>query len=139
MEAKLPDKLAERAGWAADIHAAMEALHVELSEGNICAVVAVTEQESGFQVDPAVPNPFVAGTSLRFDLAVPSIVSVRLFDVGGRELRSLAEDVSMAAGPQALRWDGRDERGRAMPAGVYFYRIETAGQSGGGRLVRLLR
>jgi outer membrane protein assembly factor BamB len=91
------------------------------------------------RIDPAVPNPFVVGTSIRFELAGPSKVSVRLFDVGGRALRSLAEDVSMAAGPQALRWDGCDERGRAMPAGVYFYRVETAGQSGGGRLVRLAR
>ncbi len=54
--AKLPPALAERGAWAADIHAAMESLQVELTDGNICAVVAVTEQESGFKVDPAVPN-----------------------------------------------------------------------------------
>ena len=54
--AKLPADLSERSQWAADIHAAMEALQVELSAGNICAVVAVTEQESGFKVDPVVPG-----------------------------------------------------------------------------------
>jgi hypothetical protein len=52
----LPPALADRDGWATDIHAAMAALNVPPRAANICAVVAVTEQESGFKVDPAVPN-----------------------------------------------------------------------------------
>ena len=53
---RLPAGLAERNGWAMDIHAAMAALQIAPSAENICAVVAVTEQESGFKVDPPVPN-----------------------------------------------------------------------------------
>jgi hypothetical protein len=52
----LPAKLADRSGWAADIFAAFATLRIEPTARNICAVVAITEQESGFQVDPAVPN-----------------------------------------------------------------------------------
>lgn len=52
----LPPKLADRSGWATDIYAAFATLRIEPTPRNICSVVAVTEQESGFQVDPAVPN-----------------------------------------------------------------------------------
>lgn len=53
---KLPANLADRPGWAADIYAAMSAMQIAPSPQNICAVVAVTEQESGFRVDPPVAN-----------------------------------------------------------------------------------
>jgi Protein of unknown function (DUF1615) len=52
----LPDRIADRTGWATDIYAAIAALEIPPSTENICAVVAVTEQESGFRVDPPVPG-----------------------------------------------------------------------------------
>jgi hypothetical protein len=52
----LPGGVADRAGWAIDIYAAIATLDIPPTPENICAVVAVTEQESGFQVDPAVPG-----------------------------------------------------------------------------------
>jgi hypothetical protein len=53
---RLPPKVANRDGWAIDIFAAFEALSLRPTTENICAVVAVTEQESTFQVDPQVPG-----------------------------------------------------------------------------------
>jgi hypothetical protein len=52
----LPAGLADRSGWASDIHSAMMALGIEPSAGSICAVVAITGQESGFRADPSVPD-----------------------------------------------------------------------------------
>ena len=52
----LPASTADRAGWATDIHAAFAALRLEHTPANICAVVGITEQESGFRADPAVPE-----------------------------------------------------------------------------------
>jgi len=52
----LPPNLSQRTGWAIDIYAAMSALDIAPTAENICAVVAVTEQESGFRVDPSVAN-----------------------------------------------------------------------------------
>ena len=51
---RLPPKVANRDGWAIDIFAAFEALSIRPTTENICAVVAVAEQESTLQVDPQV-------------------------------------------------------------------------------------
>ncbi|OOV89889.1 MULTISPECIES: DUF1615 domain-containing protein [unclassified Pseudomonas] len=56
VERLLPAQTADRAGWARDIQVAFTAQGIEPSTQNLCAVLAVTEQESTFQVDPAVPG-----------------------------------------------------------------------------------
>ena len=52
----LPGSLADKEGWAADIYTPMAVLEIPLTPDNICAILSVTEQESGFKVDPPVPN-----------------------------------------------------------------------------------
>ena len=52
----MPASLADKEGWAADIHTAMAVLDVPVTPDNVCAILSVTEQESGYKVDPAIPN-----------------------------------------------------------------------------------
>ncbi len=52
----IPARVPDRNGWAEDIQAAMAALEIEANGQNVCAVLAVTEQESDFRVDPPVPD-----------------------------------------------------------------------------------
>lgn len=52
----LPAKTADRQGWATDIYVAFAAQNIYPSTQNLCSVLAVTEQESTFQVDPPVPG-----------------------------------------------------------------------------------
>lgn len=54
--AVLPPALDDREGWAADVHAALTALSLPATPEHLCAVLAVTEQESGFRADPPVPG-----------------------------------------------------------------------------------
>jgi hypothetical protein len=56
IENLLPPVLSDRVGWTDDIYASLSAQNVEFSNENICAVVAVIGQESGFQVNPVVPG-----------------------------------------------------------------------------------
>lgn len=66
------------------------------------------------------PNPFNPTTSIQFDLSTETMVSLRIFDVTGREVTSLVHNERMAAGAHVLSFDGS-----AMASGVYFYRLET--------------
>jgi hypothetical protein len=54
IEQSLPHATPDRAGWTTDIYAAFAVLGVETTHENVCAVVAVIEQESGFRVDPVI-------------------------------------------------------------------------------------
>ena len=56
IQQSLPRYVQDRTGWTTDIYAAFRALTVTPSHENICAVVAVIEQESSFRVDPVVPG-----------------------------------------------------------------------------------
>ena len=77
------------------------------------------------QLHHNVPNPFNPTTTIAFDLAVAQRVQLFVFDSRGRHIRSLVED-EMNAGQHRVLWDGRDQAGRSMASGIYFYRMRTA-------------
>jgi hypothetical protein len=56
IDRSLPSGVTDRSGWVNDISAAFSELKISPSRENICAVIAVTQQESGFRVDPLIPN-----------------------------------------------------------------------------------
>jgi len=56
IERSLPRGVTDRAGWTADMYGAFTVLTVAPTQENICAVVSVIEQESGFRVDPVIPG-----------------------------------------------------------------------------------
>jgi len=72
------------------------------------------------------PNPTGDGTTFEFQLPASGKVIVGIFDVGGRKVRALHEG-ELAAGPQTLVWDGKDDSGRYVAAGIYFARVDTPG------------
>jgi len=74
---------------------------------------------------PNAPNPFNPSTTVRLDLARPDHVSLRIFDVGGRLVRTLV-DARLPRQRHAFAWDGVDERGVRVPSGTYFYQLRTS-------------
>jgi len=82
------------------------------------------------------PCPARARAAVTFAMAQPAAGRVRLtvLDVGGRTVRTLA-DGTHAAGTWIERWDGRDAAGRAVAAGLYFVRFESAGAGATRKLV----
>lgn len=80
------------------------------------------------------PNPARASTRLSFELPSEDVLEVRLLDLGGRVVRSLHRG-SLAAGSHSVVWDGRDDAGAALPAGVYWARIETRSGATARRVV----
>jgi hypothetical protein len=74
---------------------------------------------------PNHPNPFNPSTTIRFELSARGDATLRVYDVSGRTVRTLFDGVA-AAGVTSLTWNGRDDAGRGVASGVYFYRLETA-------------
>lgn len=72
------------------------------------------------------PNPFNPTTTIRFALPKPAIVTLAVFDVSGRHVRTLLRNASKPVGVFEVEWDGTDGSGRPVASGVYFYRL-TAG------------
>jgi hypothetical protein len=73
------------------------------------------------------PNPFspdVEVTKIKFRLNNPAEVTIRIMDFGMNLVRTLSQNYSLSAGDNFIVWDGRDENGKIVPNGVYFYRID---------------
>ena len=84
------------------------------------------------------PNPFNPGTVISYAAPHAARVTLRVFDVAGRLVRTLEAGVAHEAGRHAIRWDGRNDRGQAMPSGTYVYRLE-AGSFNQARAMVLLK
>jgi hypothetical protein len=84
----------------------------------------------------ASPNPFSLTTSLLLTLSRPGAVHVGIFDMAGREVRSLLVD-GAAGEASGLTWDGCDRAGALVPAGVYWVHASQAGRSGVTRVLAL--
>lgn len=72
------------------------------------------------------PNPFAQQTNISFWLSIPSHSSLRIYDMSGRLIRTLVDD-DKQPGRYTLTWDGRNEAGRKVAAGVYFCYFRAAG------------
>ncbi|MFN8177669.1 MAG: FlgD immunoglobulin-like domain containing protein [bacterium] len=82
------------------------------------------------------PNPFRFQASIRAQLSRRGPVSVGIFDVVGRRVRTLF-DGNHAEGACSFTWDGRDASGRRAAAGVYFVRMQADGKTLTERIVRM--
>jgi len=97
--------------------------------------VAVEEPASlGFRIGTPFPNPARASSRLAFELPGSRRVEASVVDLAGRRIRHLRSGLQ-PAGTQALTWDGRDENGRAVGAGLYFYVLDIDGRQVGRRIV----
>lgn len=77
-----------------------------------------------FALYPNAPNPFSSSTVLTFDLPEASDVELAIYDASGSRVRQLVGD-HIPAGHHLRIWDGMDDRGRRLPSGVYFARVQT--------------
>jgi len=91
------------------------------------AAIADPPVTAGVVLHQNAPNPFGLETTIAFDLPRPAAVRLRVFDTQGRQVATLA-DRAFGAGRRAVNWNGRDDLGRPLDSGVYFYRLEVAGE-----------
>ena len=77
-----------------------------------------------FALEQNFPNPFNSATVIRFALPDAADVDLAIFNLAGQRVATLANGIR-TAGTYTLRWDGRNDDGRALASGVYLYRLET--------------
>jgi hypothetical protein len=83
------------------------------------------------------PNPTRAASSIHFVLPSARAVTIDVLDVTGRRVRSLSAGQAMTAGEHVLSWDGRDESGSRVRAGVYLVKLTAGREQGTRKVVRL--
>ena len=116
-------------------------IYCSLSEGGVYACgrgpgVSSPEVPGRLLLEAPAPNPFRTGTVISFSQPEEGPATVRIYDLSGRAVATL-HAASEGRGLRSVQWNGRDGRGNAVPCGVYLFRVESAGQSRTGRLVRI--
>lgn len=103
-------------------------------DSNSVAGVEPPTASRAIRLRPSAPNPFGTRTTIGFDLARRAPVSLRIYDVAGRQVRALADGV-LDAGTHSLEWNGRDDGGALVKAGLYFCRLDAGAAREARRIV----
>jgi hypothetical protein len=90
------------------------------------------------QLYQAQPNPANPSAMIRYTIAQKGQVQLRIFDVSGRLVRTLVDEVQAPSEtPYERRWDGMNDQGQKVGSGVFFYQIDAPGFSSSKKLVIL--
>jgi hypothetical protein len=85
---------------------------------------------------PNIPNPFINSTIIRFQTDKKQAIKIKLFDLSGRLINTLLDGV-VEAGIYDLEWKGTDAKGKIVPVGLYFCRLEAEEKIFTQKIVRL--
>ena len=91
---------------------------------------------SNYSLTGNYPNPFNPTTLIRYELSEESPVRLIIYNVTGQEIKLLIDE-EQSAGYKSVTWDGRDNDGRAVATGIYFYRLNVRGFSQTKKMVLL--
>ena len=96
-----------------------------------------SEESAAYKLENAWPNPFNPTTTMAFALPKSGPTTLQVFDLRGRLVRSLIHAEWKEPGRYPVTWNARDDAGRTVPAGVYFYRLRSGDYQSTKRLVLL--
>jgi photosystem II stability/assembly factor-like uncharacterized protein len=83
----------------------------------------------GYQLEQNYPNPFNPSTTIRFSLPSRSLVTLKIYDVLGKEVETIVNK-ELSIGTYSVKWNAE-----SMPSGVYFYRLKAGGYTETKRLI----
>ncbi len=90
------------------------------------AQAGLEEEPVRYELSQNTPNPFANSTTIQYAIPKTTHVKLSVFDVSGRLIKVLADGMHQPSYYTAY-WDGKDNRGRDVSGGVYFYRLEAKG------------
>jgi hypothetical protein len=80
-----------------------------------------------FKLFQNLPNPFNPTTTISYDLPKDAEVSLKIYDLFGREVRTLV-NAAQSRGHKSVVWNGKDDSGQIVGSGLYIYRLEAEGK-----------
>lgn len=86
------------------------------------AAISIPEQ---FALEQNYPNPFNPTTKIAYVMSEAGAVSLRVYDIQGRQIATLLDDEFHAKGQYTVTWNGRDSNGNRVASGMYFCRMTT--------------
>jgi len=89
---------------------------------------------NNFDLKQNYPNPFNPTTTIEYSIPQQSSVSLTIYNISGQEVRRLVSEFK-EPGTYKAEWDGKDNNGRAVSSGVYFYQMIAGGYKGVKRSV----
>ena len=96
-----------------------------ISDRGILVEAGAPKIPETFSLAQNYPNPFNPSTTIEYKLPVYSLVSLTIYNLLGQKIRSLLSQTQKPAGPHRVIWDGKDDSGRRVAAGVYFYKLKA--------------
>jgi aminopeptidase N len=111
--------------WPTSIEIDPDVQLLHFDAGSVRITAAPGSSRHRTSLLPNTPNPFNPRTTLRFSLAEPATVRLRVFDLRGRELRVI-DCGALQPGQHERIWDGTDREGRSVASGTYLVRMEGA-------------
>jgi hypothetical protein len=105
-------------------------VNITMSPTVATSVLPASTTPETFALDPNYPNPFNPTTTISYSLPVSSAVTLKVYNLLGQEIATLVNG-QHPAGVQEVVWDGKDNAGRVVPSGIYFYRISALPTAGG--------
>ena len=84
-----------------------------------------TEVPDQYSISQNYPNPFNPSTKIDFLIPKSSSVTMKIYDISGRVIKSLVNNKTMLAGKYTVDWNSTDDGGKQVSSGVYFYRITS--------------
>jgi hypothetical protein len=94
------------------------------------------EKPSEFTLSQSYPNPFNQTTKIEFTLAKSGFVSLNIYDILGRKVKTLVSE-HLSSGYKSVLWDGKNESGDDVASGIYFYQLKVGNFSETKKLVLL--
>ena len=92
---------------------------------------------NSYKLHTNYPNPFNPTTKIKYDLPQDNIVTITIYDITGRNVRTLV-NTKQTAGCHSLQWDAKNNIGSKAAAGMYIYTIQ-AGEFNASKKMVLLK
>jgi N-acetylmuramoyl-L-alanine amidase len=94
------------------------------TEPALVSVKTQSELALNFSLGQNYPNPFNPSTVISYQLSAVSFVSLKVYDLLGREIATIVSEVQ-SAGMHLARWNGRNDRGESVTSGMYLYQLRA--------------